>query len=180
MAIETKAGAATVRVVVPEILPEVASIVVAPVATEVARPAVFIFATETVEELQVTEVKVFVLPSEYLPVAVNCSVSPSGIDGVAGVTEIEVSAGAAPVPVRPAEIGLPNAPKGMASDPVSAPCAKGSKVTPMVQVPPALTVAHVLLPTAKSPVTVGVETVSAAVRLFVNVIVLDELVVPEA
>src|SRR5229473_6910939 len=46
-------------------------------------------ATEVFEELQVTEVVItWVLPSEYVPVAVNCWVSPAGMVGV-GVTAIE-------------------------------------------------------------------------------------------
>ncbi len=46
-------------------------------------------ATEVFEELQVTEVVItWVLPSEYVPVAVNCWVSPAGNVGV-GVTAIE-------------------------------------------------------------------------------------------
>ncbi len=44
----------TVRVVLPEMLPEVAVIVDVPTATPVARPLVLIVATETSEELQAT------------------------------------------------------------------------------------------------------------------------------
>jgi hypothetical protein len=91
-------------------------------------------------------------------------VSPSGSDGVAGVTAIEVSAAAAPVPVRLTEMGLPNALNGIDSVPVRVPVADGSNCTPSVQVNPAPTVAHASLLTTKSPVIVAAETVSAAFR----------------
>jgi len=53
-AIDTS-DAATVRFVVPLIEPEVADIVVLPVATPVASPALVIVATAVFVELQVTE-----------------------------------------------------------------------------------------------------------------------------
>ncbi len=76
-AIETRAAAATVRVVEPLTEPDVAVIVVVPCATLVARPApvpcATMVATATLDELQVTEaVKFCVLPSVNVPVAVNC------------------------------------------------------------------------------------------------------------
>ena len=52
-AIDTSVAAVTVSVVVPEIVPEVALIVVEPVLAALARPAVVIVATVTLEELQV-------------------------------------------------------------------------------------------------------------------------------
>lgn len=96
--------------------------------------------------------------------AANCCLVPRGIDGVAGVTLIEVSTGEDPVPVRPTEMGLPNALKGIVSVPVSVPNAAGLKVTPTVQVDPAAMVAQVLLLTAKFPVTAGADTVSEAFK----------------
>lgn len=67
----------TVRVIVPETLPDVAVIVVEPVATGVANPlepaALLMAATAGVEELHVTaRVRFCVDPLEYDPVAVNC------------------------------------------------------------------------------------------------------------
>lgn len=53
-AIETKAGAATVKVAEPEIDPEAAVIVVVPIATLLASPP-FTVATVVALELQVTE-----------------------------------------------------------------------------------------------------------------------------
>jgi len=52
-------------------------------------------ATVVVTEDQVTELVMFcVLASENVPVAVNCCVAPLTIDGLAGVTAIEVSVAA--------------------------------------------------------------------------------------
>jgi len=58
-AIEDKVAAVTVRVVCPEILPEVALMVEVPAALAVARPLLTIVATDVVPELQVTCVVIF-------------------------------------------------------------------------------------------------------------------------
>ena len=56
-AIEARVAAVTVRVVLPEMEPEVAVIVLLPTATDCARPvAAPIVATPVVPEVQVTEV----------------------------------------------------------------------------------------------------------------------------
>jgi hypothetical protein len=74
----------------PVIESEVASIVVLPTARPVAKPAVVIVATEVLVEVQATEVVRFcVLSSLYVPVAVNCCPVPAGMEGLAGVTEID-------------------------------------------------------------------------------------------
>jgi hypothetical protein len=63
----------TVRVVLPEILPEVAVMVVVPIETAMAWPLLSIVATDVSDELQVTCVAMSLLvPLEYVPVAVNC------------------------------------------------------------------------------------------------------------
>ena len=55
----------TVRVVLPEILPEVAVIIAVPAAPDVARPLLLTVATDVLDELQVTCVVISVLvPSE--------------------------------------------------------------------------------------------------------------------
>ena len=60
------------------------------------------------EDPQVTEVVIFaVWPPGNIPVAVNCWVSPSGIEGFAGVTAIEVKPVSLPVPLRESVSGLP-------------------------------------------------------------------------
>ncbi len=53
------------RVVLPEILPEVAVMMVVPAATAVARPLLLTVATPVLEELQVTRVVIsWLVPSE--------------------------------------------------------------------------------------------------------------------
>lgn len=62
--------------------------------TPFARPLAAIVATLVLEEDQVTElVRFCVLPSLYVPVAVNCWVSPAAKEGLAGVTATDFSAG---------------------------------------------------------------------------------------
>jgi hypothetical protein len=95
-AIETSVAGVTVNVVEPLMLPNVAVIVVVPVATGVAMPtlptALLIVATVGVEELQVTAVEMFcLLPSLYMPVAENCVVMPSATVPAGGPTEIDIS-----------------------------------------------------------------------------------------
>lgn len=51
---EGRVAGVTVRVVFPEILPEVAVMVVVPVATAVARPLLLTVATDALDELQAT------------------------------------------------------------------------------------------------------------------------------
>ena len=80
----------TVRVVLPEIVPEVAVIEAVPAATAVARPLLLTVTTDVFEEVQVTCVVISrLMPSEYVPVAVNCWVTPTGILGLTGVTDTE-------------------------------------------------------------------------------------------
>ena len=62
----------TVSVVVPEMLPEVAVMVVVPPPTAVARPVVLMDAVAVVDELQVTSAEISsLLPSLKIPVAEN-------------------------------------------------------------------------------------------------------------
>ena len=99
-AIDTKVGAFTVRVVEPLIEPEVAAIVALPCATPVANPPSLIVATLVDEELHVTvSVRFSVELLLYFPVAVNCSVPPAVIEGLAGVTAIDTNVGAVTVSV---------------------------------------------------------------------------------
>jgi hypothetical protein len=84
----------TVKAVFPEMLPEVAVMVVVPAPRAVARPLVFTVATDVLDELQMTCVVIScVVPSEYVPEALNCLVAPTGI-GLAGVTDMETREGA--------------------------------------------------------------------------------------
>ncbi len=93
-AIDDNVGAATVRVVPPLTPDRLAEMVLDPVATVVAspcEPAAFdIVAAELFDDAHVTDVvRSCVEPSEYVPVAANCWVSPLGTEGFAGVTAIE-------------------------------------------------------------------------------------------
>jgi len=101
---ETSVAAVTVRVVEFDMPPDVAVIVVVPAATGVANPsepaALLIVATPVVDELQVTVVVRFcVVPSENVPVAVNCLVVPLATLGLVGVTAMETSVAAVTVRV---------------------------------------------------------------------------------
>ena len=92
---ESVAGV-TVSVVEPATLPDVAVIVEVPAARQDARPlepaALLIVDTVAFEELQVTDaVRFCVVPSEYVPVAVNCLVVPFALVGLDGLIEMDVS-----------------------------------------------------------------------------------------
>ena len=91
-AIDTSVAGVTVRVVDPDMLPDVAVIVDVPAAAEVASPELFIVATSAFDECQVTNVVTsIVVPSEYVPVAVSCWAVLRAILELVGVIEIEVS-----------------------------------------------------------------------------------------
>ena len=88
-AIETSGTGVTVRTVVPVIPAELAEIVVVPAATLVARPETLMVATVVIDDSQLAvDVRTFVLPSLYVPVATNCCVVPAVMDGLAGLTWI--------------------------------------------------------------------------------------------
>lgn len=95
------AGAATVSEVEPVTEPRVAEMVVGPAVTPVTTPLASIVATAVADETHVTSaVKSRLLPSVYLPVAVNCCVVFTGIDDAAGETLIELKLTAATVTSR--------------------------------------------------------------------------------
>jgi hypothetical protein len=80
----------TVRVVIPETVPEVAVTAAVPIAMAVAKPLMLTVATNGLDELQATCVVIsWVVPSEKVPVAVNCWVVPPGTLGLAGVIVME-------------------------------------------------------------------------------------------
>ena len=77
------------RIVFPE-TPGAALIVAEPVATAVARPLPLTVATDGLDEVQKTCLVIsWLVPSEYMPDAVNSWVAPTGMLGLAGVTDIE-------------------------------------------------------------------------------------------
>ena len=87
---EDRVADVTVRVVLPEILPELAVTVVVPTATAVARPLLLTVPTAGLDEPQVTwGVRSWVVPSENVPVAANCWVVCRIMLASVGVTDIE-------------------------------------------------------------------------------------------
>ena len=89
-AIDCNTAAVTVKPVEPVIPSKVAEIVTAPGLTAVASPLLLIVAHVTSDDFQVTsDVRFSVELSEKVPVAVNCSVSPTGKLVLAGVTVID-------------------------------------------------------------------------------------------
>jgi len=89
---EVRVAGVSVRVVFPEILPEVAMMFAEPIAMAEARPLVLTMATDGSDELQVTWAVISQrVPSEYAPTAINCWVTPRGRLGLAGVTDREDS-----------------------------------------------------------------------------------------
>ena len=97
---ETMLAPVMVSDAVPLTEPELAVIVVKPVPTLVARPVVSTVATDEDDEDQVTDWSHCVLPSSKFPTAVNSCVVPSAMDGIAGVTEIEIRCAATTVNVE--------------------------------------------------------------------------------
>jgi hypothetical protein len=110
-AMDCSVAAVTVSVVFPDALPEVAMMTDDPTATPVAIPLTATVAAEVVADDHVTDDVIFrEVPSEYLPVAVNWSISPAGMDGFRGVTVIDCSVAAVTVsvvlPEMPSEVAL--------------------------------------------------------------------------
>lgn len=97
----------TVRLADPEIDPTAAVMVVVPVETVIARPAVTV-AMVVCDDVQVTlAVRFCIVPSVNVPVAVNCCVVPSGMEALGGVTEIATNwAGVTVSTVVPATVPL--------------------------------------------------------------------------
>jgi hypothetical protein len=88
----TKTALVTCSVVVPETAPKVAVMRLSPTERVDAKPAPLMVATAGVPEVQATwVVRSCVVLFEKLPVAVNCRVVPSGLEGSAGVIEIDDS-----------------------------------------------------------------------------------------
>jgi len=87
---EDKVAEVTVRVVLPETFPRRAVMVMAPEASDAARPLPLTVASDRLDEVQVTSgVISWLVPSEYMPRAVNCWSNSAGTLGLAGVTIIE-------------------------------------------------------------------------------------------
>ncbi len=104
-AMETSVAGVIVSIVDPDMPPNAAVIVVAPVTPERASPVLLIVETSVFDDLQLTNNVIFdVVPSEYIPVAVSCWVVPQATLGLVGVISIEISETPAllvPVPPPP-------------------------------------------------------------------------------
>jgi hypothetical protein len=99
-AIDTSVAAVTVNVVLPEMAPLVALIVVLPAFSAEASPAALIVAVVVLDDAHVTlAVRFCVELSLYVPVAVNCCVFPAATDGFTGVTAMDTSVAAVTVRV---------------------------------------------------------------------------------
>jgi hypothetical protein len=95
---ETSTGCPTLSVAVAVIDPELAAMVALPTPVPVAIPVLATVAVLFEEELQLTPLVTFcVLPSLYVPVAVNCWLVPFAIDALDGAIDREVSTGAVTV-----------------------------------------------------------------------------------
>ena len=89
---EDRAAEVTVRVILPEIFPNVAVMAAVPLAAEAAKPLLLTLATAVFEDRQATWVVISrLVPSEYLPEAANCLVTPAGMLGLTGASDIEAS-----------------------------------------------------------------------------------------
>ena len=84
---ETRVGSATISALVPLRDPNVAVIIAVPCILLIASPAVETIATLALEELQVADVvRSLLLPSLYLPIAVNCLAWPAASVELSGET----------------------------------------------------------------------------------------------
>ncbi len=88
----------TLRVVLPEMLPLVATMAVVPRSWPVARPPDVIVATPAFDDDHVTApLRRAVVPSLYVPVGLNCCFAFFLIVGLAGVTAMDIKAAGAAV-----------------------------------------------------------------------------------
>jgi hypothetical protein len=101
-----------VKVVEPEMRPDIAATLVVPALIAVARPAFERLAMLVFDELHVTDPVISCLVlSEYVPVAANCCDAPVGMEGSAGVIAIAVNA----APLLFIDAGFPHPSKPIAS-----------------------------------------------------------------
>jgi hypothetical protein len=121
IAIFVRDAALTVRLAVPDTEPESAVMVVVPAPVLVAKPALpaelLMVATFAAKELQCTVVVTScVVPSAYMPVAVNCWLVPIPMAVLCGVTLIDTSGAAVTirfeVPVTDPELAVISAVPG--------------------------------------------------------------------
>jgi hypothetical protein len=109
-ATDTSVAAVTVSVAALLLTPPIAAVIlVMPTVNVVAKPALPIDATPVTDELHVAVlVRFVVLESVYVPVAVNWSVKPLAIEGLAGTTAIDTSVAAVTVSAAALLVREPN------------------------------------------------------------------------
>jgi len=179
--IDVNVAAVTVSVFDPEIVPDVAVIVVEPAATAVANPfepvMLPMVATLVVDELQIADdVRFWVLPLEKVPVAVNCCVVPGAMFALAGVTAIDTSVAAVTVRVADPDIAPDVAvivvePAATAVANPFDPAVLLKVATPVLdELQAAVDVRFWVLPSEKDPVAVNCWVVPGARLVFVGVI----------
>ena len=91
--IETSAELVTVSVAEPLTPAEVALMVAVPAVTPVANPVSLTVATPVLEDVHTRLLRLDVLPSSFVPDAVNCTVEPFTTDAVEGATVMLCSLG---------------------------------------------------------------------------------------
>jgi len=90
---ETNCAGETVTVVVPVAEPKLAEIVASPTSTPVTTPLAETIAMLVIEDNHVTvDVRTCVLPSVYVPVAVNCWTVPRASEEFAGAITMDCRA----------------------------------------------------------------------------------------
>lgn len=147
IAIDTRVAGVTLSGAEPETLPRVALTVVEPCDAEVARPlepeTLLMLATAVEDDVQVTcELRFWVDPSVYVPVAVNCCWVPSAMLPLGGVTAIDTRVAAVTV---------------SGASPMTLPCVAMTLVEPC-----AVAVARPFDPDALlTPATAGMDAVQA-------------------
>ena len=100
--IEVSTADVTVKVVVTEMPPWVAVIVVLPAPVAVTKPLLLTVATPVEDELQLAEaVRFCLLPSEKIPVTVRCRLVPLAMAGFTGVIVIDFKVTITPSALAP-------------------------------------------------------------------------------
>jgi len=165
-AMDTSVADVTVKVVEPEIAPDVAFIKEVPAATPVAKPPAVMVAVAGVAELHVTlAVRFCVVLLLNVPVAVNCCVRPAAIEGFAGVTAMDTSVGAVTVKSTVLET-VPEValiPAVPAAIPVAKPLAVIVAAAGVLEVQATLAVRFCVEPSVNVPVAVNCTVSPAAI-----------------
>jgi hypothetical protein len=183
MAIELSVGAVTVNAAAFEVLPLCAAVMLAvPTAFPVATPAALIVATVVLDDAHVAVlVRFCVLPSEKVPVAVNCCVAPAAIEALVGVMAIELSVAVVTVSTTAFEV-FPLIAAVMfdvpAPFPVATPAALIVATVVLDDAHVAVLVRFCVLPSEKVPVAVNACVPFTAIEALVGATAIDDSVTP--